>query len=64
MLLLHIIHALQAWRRYRTCLRELSELSDHELADIGLTRSGISSVAWQTAREYVADVPTAKPSKS
>ena len=56
MILLQVIYALRAWRRYRACVHELSELSDRELADIGLTRSGIPSVAWRTARDYLAAV--------
>jgi uncharacterized protein YjiS (DUF1127 family) len=50
MLLGHLIRTLRTWRRYRTCVRELSRLDDRELADIGLTRSQISWVAFRTAR--------------
>jgi uncharacterized protein YjiS (DUF1127 family) len=50
MILSHVIHALRLWRRYRACVHELSELSDIELADIGVTRSGIPSVAWRVSR--------------
>ncbi len=41
---------LAAWRRYRDAVRELSQLSDHELGDIGLHRGEIESVARKTAR--------------
>ena len=34
-----------AWRRYRTSVRELSQLTDRELRDLGLTRAEIESVA-------------------
>ena len=51
MILSHVIHALRVWRRYRLCVQELSRLSDIELADIGVTRSGIPSVAWHVSRE-------------
>ena len=34
-----------AWRSYRKTVASLSVLSDHELSDIGLTRSEIHSVA-------------------
>jgi uncharacterized protein YjiS (DUF1127 family) len=51
MILGSIIHAVRVWQRYRTCVQELSRLSDVELADIGVTRSGIPSVAWRVSRE-------------
>jgi len=35
------------WRDYRATLAELSELSPHELSDIGLDRSQISAAARQ-----------------
>jgi len=35
----------RAWRRYNTSLRELSNLSDRELADIGISRSDIPRIA-------------------
>jgi uncharacterized protein YjiS (DUF1127 family) len=34
-------------RSYRQTITALSELSDHELADLGLSRSTIPSHAWQ-----------------
>jgi uncharacterized protein YjiS (DUF1127 family) len=36
---------LAAWRRYREIVRELSQFSDQELADIGITRCDIGRVA-------------------
>ena len=36
---------LNAWRRYRAAVRELSQLSDHELSDIGIGRGDIEYVA-------------------
>jgi uncharacterized protein YjiS (DUF1127 family) len=36
---------LKAWRRHRDAVRELSQLSDHELSDIGIGRSSIEYVA-------------------
>ena len=50
MLLTNLIRFLQRWRRYNRSLRELSRLSDRELADIGLTRGYISTVSWSTAQ--------------
>lgn len=37
------------WRRYRAAVRELSLLSDRELADLGLSRYDIEMVARQSA---------------
>ena len=36
-----------AWKRHETARRELSHLSDRELADIGITRSDIDRIASQ-----------------
>ena len=35
---------LGAWRRYREAVRELSALSDRDLADIGIRRGDINFV--------------------
>lgn len=35
----------QAWMRYREAVKELSQLSDHELHDIGVNRGNIEYVA-------------------
>jgi uncharacterized protein YjiS (DUF1127 family) len=40
----------QAWRRYETVRRELSHLTDRELADIGINRSDIDRIASGEAR--------------
>jgi uncharacterized protein YjiS (DUF1127 family) len=45
-----LIRYLQAWRHYGVAVRELSNLNDRELADIGITRSDIPQVAWHHAR--------------
>jgi uncharacterized protein YjiS (DUF1127 family) len=44
-----LVNFLQTWKRYNTNLRELSRLGDRELADIGITRSDIPRVAWESA---------------
>ncbi len=49
MLLSHVVHAYRQWRRYNESLRELNRLGDHELADIGLTRSDIPRAAWENS---------------
>ena len=49
-MLLHIIRYLHAWKRYGAAVKELSHLSDRELADIGITRSDIPRIAWDHAQ--------------
>jgi uncharacterized protein YjiS (DUF1127 family) len=48
-MLVAIINFLQAWRRYNASLNELYQLGDRELADIGITRSDIPRIAWDSA---------------
>jgi uncharacterized protein YjiS (DUF1127 family) len=50
MILSSIIDLLWSWRRYNESLRELSQLGDRELADIGINRSDIPRVAWNNAQ--------------
>ncbi len=49
LMLASIIRLFQAWKRYGDAMRELSYLSDRELADIGVNRSEIQRLAWQHA---------------
>ena len=49
-MLTSIVRRYQAWRRYETVRRELSHLTDRELADIGITRSDIDRNASGEAR--------------
>jgi len=54
-MLSHLIHLFRAWRRDETSLRELSRLSDRELADIGIVRSDtprIPRLARESARIF------------
>jgi uncharacterized protein YjiS (DUF1127 family) len=46
---LAIVRFIQAWKAYHSALRELSLLSDRELADVGISRSDIPRVAWDQA---------------
>jgi uncharacterized protein YjiS (DUF1127 family) len=48
-MLVAILNFLRAWRRYNASLKELSQLGDRELADIGITRSDIPRIAWESA---------------
>jgi uncharacterized protein YjiS (DUF1127 family) len=45
-----IMRFLHAWKEYGTTVRELSQLTDRELADLGISRSDIPNVAWDQAR--------------
>jgi uncharacterized protein YjiS (DUF1127 family) len=46
---LAILRFIDSWRRYNVSLRELNQLGDRELADIGISRSDIPRVAWDAA---------------
>lgn len=49
MIIANILELLRAWRRYNSSLRELNQLGDRELSDIGISRSDIPRVAWENA---------------
>jgi uncharacterized protein YjiS (DUF1127 family) len=42
-----IVRLYQAWKRHKAVRRELSQLTDRELADIGITRSDIELIAFE-----------------
>jgi uncharacterized protein YjiS (DUF1127 family) len=44
-----LINRFQRWRRYRTTVRELQNLSTRELNDLGLGRGDINRVARQAS---------------
>jgi len=50
MLLSALLRFLRQWRRYNASLRELSQLGDRELADIGISRADIPRIAWEDAQ--------------
>jgi len=50
MLVSKLVRLFRAWLRYDESVRELSRLSDRELADIGISRSQIATVAWETTK--------------
>jgi uncharacterized protein YjiS (DUF1127 family) len=49
MFLSQIVRFLRQWRSYNKSLRELSQLGDHELSDMGISRSDIPRVAWDSS---------------
>lgn len=50
MLISRFIRLVRTWWRYNESVRELARLNDRELADIGISRSEIATVAWANAR--------------
>ena len=50
MFLSKLVRLFRVWQRYHQSMQELSRLGDRELADIGITRSEIPGVAWNTAK--------------
>jgi len=46
-----IARRFHTWRRYGVAVNELSHLSDRELADIGISRSDIARIAWNSAQK-------------
>ncbi len=46
-----MLNFIASWRREREAVRELSRLSDRELADLGIARSDIRAVAEFASRE-------------
>lgn len=44
-----LVTRIKNYRTYRTTVNELSDLSDRELADLGLTRSMIRGIAYNAA---------------
>ena len=64
MLLSHVIRTWRVWLRYRVCVRQLSALNDMELADIGVSRSGIHWIAWRASRDGTADTSSIRGSDS
>lgn len=37
---------LRTWRQHRNVIKQLNELSDHELEDIGINRGDIDRLVW------------------
>lgn len=49
MFVTYILSKIQAYLRYRVTVRELSQLSDRELDDLGISRFQIENVAREHA---------------
>ena len=49
-----ISEKLAAWRRYRDAVRELSQLTDRELSDIGIRRGDIETIVRQSVMKEAA----------
>ncbi|MGQ7791787.1 DUF1127 domain-containing protein [Faunimonas sp. B44] len=45
-----VVDRFRRWRRYRSTVRQLAALSNHELSDLGISRGQIESVARQAVR--------------
>lgn len=43
-----VVESVRSWRRRRVCLRELMQLTDHELAELGILRADIPAIVRQT----------------
>jgi uncharacterized protein YjiS (DUF1127 family) len=48
-----ISEKLSSWRRYREAVRELSQLTDRELSDIGIRRGDIETIVRQSVMSTV-----------
>ncbi len=49
-----ITEKLAAWRRYRDAVKELSQLTDRELSDIGIRRGDIETIVRQSVMKEAA----------
>ena len=49
-----ISEKLATWRRYRDAVRELSQLTDRELSDIGIRRGEIETIVRQSLDRVAA----------
>lgn len=46
-----LLHSFRAWKLYRDNVYELEQLSDRQLADVGLSRDSIRDVARRAAQQ-------------
>ncbi len=47
-----VLHRVGQYRAYRRTLAELQSISPRDLADLGLDRSMLNSVAWEEAKRH------------
>ena len=59
-----ISEKLTAWRRYREAVRELSQLSDRELSDIGIRRGDIEFIVAVGGAQTPPDRGRCKPRRA
>jgi len=52
MIISHIIAAFQRWRMYNATVSELAQLSDRQLADLGISRCDITQIAREAAAQH------------
>ncbi len=45
---MNLVRSYKSWRRYRETVNELNRLSHRELADLGISRTDIPTVARRT----------------
>jgi uncharacterized protein YjiS (DUF1127 family) len=50
MILSTIVRMIRSWRRFNASMRELNSMGDRELADIGISRSDIPRLAWESSQ--------------
>lgn len=58
MFLARMIHALRTWQNFHANVRELEQLSDRQLQDIGLTRGSIREVVRASLIQSIPAVKT------
>lgn len=46
-----LVTTYKAWRKYRQTYNELAQLSNRELADVGIRRTDIAQIARQSAAQ-------------
>jgi uncharacterized protein YjiS (DUF1127 family) len=49
MFLSNLIGVYRQWRRYNESVRELNQLGDRDLADLGISRGDIPRLAWESS---------------
>ncbi len=45
-----VLSKIRAWLIFRNTVRELESLSEKDLSDLGIRRSDIKAVAWESAQ--------------